>query len=174
MDIIKGADILFEALYQLLGKLDWSLTLFGTFDQKSKFQQWFKNSEFSKRVFLPGKVSQNELATIYSNSDLYVVSSRIETANVSMLEAMACGVPVVSTICGAPETLLDDSVSITVPSENPKAMAEAILAISENIKNYKKEDLREFVVSKYSKKAVSDKMLLAYHHAISQIKSTDD
>ncbi len=163
---IKGADILFEALHQLLGKLDWSLTLFGTFDRKSGFEQWFKDPEFSKRVHLPGKVSQQELAKVYSNSDLYVVSSRIETANVSMLEAMACGLPVVSTRCGAPETLLDDTVSITVPSENPKVMAEAILTMSKTIENYKREDLRDFVVKNYSKQAVINKMIEAYEYTI--------
>lgn len=166
MDKRKGADVLFEALHQLLGKLDWSLTLFGTFDQQSGFQQWFKNPEFSRRVSLPGKVSQLELAKIYSNSDLYVVSSRIETANVSMLEAMACGLPVVSTRCGAPETLLDESVSITVPSEDPKAMAEAILTMSNTLEKYKIKDLREFVVRNYSKKALVDKLIDAYKLAI--------
>jgi L-malate glycosyltransferase len=168
MDKIKGADILFEALNQLLGKLDWSLTLLGSFDQQSQFQQWLKNPDFSRRVSLPGKVSQGELVKIYSNSDLYVVSSRIETANVSMLEAMACGVPVVSTRCGAPETLLDDTVSITVPSEDPKAMAEAILTMSNSIEKYKREYIREFVVRNYSKKKVSSKMIMAYHKAINQ------
>lgn len=166
IDKRKGADVLFEALTNLLEKLDWSLTIFGTFDQQSGFQKWFKNPEFSKRVSLPGKLSQLELSKIYSNSDLYVVSSRIETANVSMLEAMACGVPVVSTRCGAPETLLNHSVSITVPSEDPKAMADAILTMSNTIENYPIKNLREFVLNNYSKKAVVSKMELAYKEAI--------
>jgi glycosyltransferase involved in cell wall biosynthesis len=81
---------------------------------------------------------------------------------------MACGLPVVSTICGAPETLLDESVSITVPSEDPKAMAEAILTMSNTIENYNKDDLRDFVVRNYSKKAVADKMIEAYGKAIQE------
>ena len=173
MDKRKGADVLFEALNQLLGKLNWSLTLFGTFDQQSGFQEWLKNPEFSKRVSLPGMVSQQVLTKIYSNSDLYVVSSRIETANVSMLEAMACGLPVVSTRCGASETLLDDSVSITVPSEDPQAMAEAILTMSNTIGNYKKKELREFVIRNYSKKAVADKMINAYQNAIDKTNQVE-
>lgn len=163
---LKGVDILFQALSLLLGKLNWSLTVLGDYQQKIKFRKWLDNPEFSKRVNLLGKISQKELVNIYSNSDLYIVASRVETANVSMLEAMACGIPVITTRCGAPETLINDSVAIVVPPEDPQAMAIAILTMSNSIEKYKKEQLREFVVCNYSKKSVVDKMITAYKNAI--------
>jgi len=79
-----------------------------------------------------------------------------------MLEAMACGCAVVTTEIGAPETLIDDTVGVSVPSEDPKALAEAILTMSNTIEKYKADDLREFVVRNYSKKAVVDRMIDAY------------
>jgi glycosyltransferase involved in cell wall biosynthesis len=163
---VKGADVLFAAMYQLLGKLNWSLTILGDFEQKSIFKSWFDNPMFSERVNFLGKVPQKDLVRIYSNSDLYVVSSRSETANVSMLEAMACGIPVVTSRCGAPETLVDDTVSMSIPNEDSSAMANAILAMSENIEKYKREELHEFVVRNYSKAVVADSMIAAYTSAI--------
>jgi L-malate glycosyltransferase len=169
----KGTDVLFDALKLIGDKVDWHLSLFGNVDKKFEYIQWLEEPLLSRRVTLMGIASQDELAEQYSKSDLYIVSSRVETANVSMLEAMACGIPVVSTRCGAPETLLDDSVSITVPSENPKAMAEAILTMSNTIGDYKKEELREFVIRNYSKKAVADKMINAYQNAIDKTNQVE-
>lgn len=75
---------------------------------------------------LPRQVAQPEIFACYSNSDLYVVSSRTETANVAMPQAMACGAPVVITSCGAPETLIDGTVGITGAPDDPSAMAKGV------------------------------------------------
>lgn len=171
---IKGTDILFEALKLVGEQIDWHLTLFGDTSKRNEYSRWLDDPLLSGRITLRGKVSQKELAEQYTISDLYIVSSRVETANVSMLEAMACGCTVVTTQIGAPETLIDDTVGISVPSEDPKAMAEAILTMSNTIENYSREDLREFVLSNYSKKAVVDKMVAAYNNAIHLFKSRDN
>jgi len=166
MDWRKGTDLLFEALRLLLPTMEWSLTLFGETDNSKTYAKWLDDPEFSSRVSLRGKVSQEELARAYSRSDLYVVSSRIETANVSMLEAMACGVPVVTTRCGAPETLIDDSVGVSVKPNNPESLAEGILEVARNWGRYDSELLRRFVVERYSKPVVAKKVSDAYNRAI--------
>jgi len=166
MNFQKGADLLFEALHQLLPELDWRLTLFGETTQREAFSQWLDDPHFSCRLSLPGKVPQVELARAYSQSDLYVVSSRIETANVSMLQAMACGVPVVTTSCGAPETLIDDSVGIAVKPNDPQALAEGILHVAQNPQRYGRDALRRFVVERYSKPAVAKRVIEAYQVAL--------
>jgi glycosyltransferase involved in cell wall biosynthesis len=111
MGRLKGTDLLFKALSRLMGKIDWRLTLFCDTSEKAAFRRWLSDGAFARRVTLHGRVDQTELVRAYSGSDLYVVSSRLETANVSMLQAMACGVPVVTTACGAPETLIDGNRS---------------------------------------------------------------
>jgi len=166
MNFQKGADLLFEALHQLLPELDWRLTLFGETTHRGAFAQWLDDPHFSCRLSLPGKVPQMELARAYSQSDLYVVSSRIETANVSMLQAMACGVPVVTTSCGAPETLIDYSVGIAVKPNDPQALAEGIVQVAQNPQRYDRDALRQFVMERYSKPAVAKRVLEAYQMAL--------
>ena len=130
----------------------------------NEFDEWLSKASFKSRISFYGQVTQEELTKTYSLCDLYVVSSRVETANVSMLEAMACGCSVVTTSIGAPETLINDDVGIAVPTENPKLMAEAILTSSQ--RKYNKADLREFVIQNYSKEAVVGKMQEAYKRAL--------
>jgi len=166
MDWHKGTDLLFEALRNLSGRLDWSLRLFGDTSNIDQYAQWLDDPDFSARVTLPGKVSQDELVKAYSSSHLYVVSSRIETANVSMLQAMACGVPVVTASCGAPETLIDESVGVAVKPNDPQAFAEGILEVARNAQRYDRKALRRFVEERYSKPVVANMVADAYEKAI--------
>lgn len=162
----KGTDLLFCALHKLIPEIDWKLTLFGDTSQISKYGQWVNDKEFSQRLLLPGMVTQQELARVYSQSDLYVVSSRVETANVSMLQALACGVPIVTTSCGAPETLIDESVGIAVEKNDPHALAEGVRDVAICKKPYDPEKLYKFVVERYSKQVVAEKVFHAYELAI--------
>ena len=162
----KGTDLLFEALHQLMDRLDWRLTLFGSTLEQEKYARWLNIVEFAKRVILSGKVAQSELVAAYSVSDLYVVSSRIETANVSMLQAMACGTPVVTTSCGAPETLIDDTVGIAVAPDNANALSEGIIKVAHAPERYNRKKLRQFVLDRYSQQVVASFVKQAYSKAI--------
>ena len=83
-----------------------------------------------------------------------------------MLQAMACGVPVVTTSCGAPETLIDESVGIAVRPKEPQALAEGILQMARNPQHYNRDVLRLFVVERYSKPVVSRQVMEAYRVAL--------
>ncbi len=162
----KGTDLLFKALHFLLPKLPWSLTVFGETSNRKIYSRWLDDPEFSSRVSLPGRVTQEELVKAYSSSNLYVVCSRIETANVSMLQAMACGVPVVTTRCDAPESLIEDSVGLSVERDNSKSLAQGILEVATNRRRYDPKKLRKFVEERYSKQVVAGMVLDAYRKAI--------
>lgn len=78
-------------------------------------------------VSLPGLV-ENPIV-YFQHGDLFVMSSRWEGMPLTMLEAIACGLPVVSTDCpdGPREILKDGSLGQLVPVENAEALASAIL-----------------------------------------------
>ena len=162
---LKGSDLLFEALRRLAPELNWQLTLCGDTAKKADYSQWLDDPQFARRVTFRGVVSQDDLRFAYSETDLYVVSSRSETANVSMLQAMSCGVPVVTTACGGPETLIDDTVGITVRPNDPQALADGIIKVANNWSHYDPVLLREFVQRRYSKPAVA-KMVLKVYDAV--------
>lgn len=80
------------------------------------------------RVHLPGWVE--DVPTLLSALDLFVSPSRSEPFGLSIIEAMACGVPVVATKSeGATEILEDGVTGLLVPLGDHEAMAEAICAL---------------------------------------------
>ena len=71
-----------------------------------------------------------ELATLLQRLDLFVIPSHQEGLCIAALEAMACGVPVVSTRCGGPQDFVINERTGTLVDSEPAAMAAAIQAIA--------------------------------------------
>ena len=72
-------------------------------------------------------VSLETLVDLYRTAACYVVSSDEEGLGLTILEAMACGRPVVSTRCGGPSTVIkDDNTGRLVPTKAPAALADAV------------------------------------------------
>lgn len=67
---------------------------------------------------------EQDLAELYRNASLFVLSSDDEGLGIVLLEAMASGVPVVATRCGGPETaVVDGETGYLVPVGDPDALA---------------------------------------------------
>jgi glycosyltransferase involved in cell wall biosynthesis len=74
---------------------------------------------------------RRDLATVYGATDIFVLTSRNEGTPVALIEAMAAGVPGVSTaVGGVPDVITDEDVGRSVPSENTAALAAAIQTLS--------------------------------------------
>ena len=84
-------------------------------------------------VVIQGRMTNLELAEIYRNARLVVLSSDEEGLGMVLVEAMASGVPVVSTDCGGPASLIRHGVNgLLVPVGDAKALAEAMRTVLEN------------------------------------------
>lgn len=76
--------------------------------------------------------SDNELAELYSNSDLVVSPSWHESFPLPPLEAMACGAPVITTLYGTEDYAFDNVNALVVPPRDSVKMSEAILRLLED------------------------------------------
>lgn len=80
-----------------------------------------------------GRVPPDSVQQVYADTDIFVNSSVVDNQPVSVLEACASGLPVVSTAAGdIPAMLRQGEAGVLVPPSNPAAMAEAIAALLEN------------------------------------------
>ena len=71
-----------------------------------------------------------DVADILRASDVFVLSSRVEGNLMSVMEAMAAGLPVVSTaVGGVPELVREGVTGLLVPSEDAGALAQAMQAL---------------------------------------------
>jgi glycosyltransferase involved in cell wall biosynthesis len=164
----KGTDILLESLCLLGDSIEWNLTLFGRKDHTNNYRKWLDDPFLANRVLLPGIVDQQSLAMSYANSDMYVLSSRVETFGVSMVQAMACGLPVVATRCGGPEEIITERVGMLVTKGDAHALAEGIRKMSYH--PFDAAAIRSHVVERYSLEAVGKTITSIYQENLEALK----
>jgi phosphatidylinositol alpha-1,6-mannosyltransferase len=79
-------------------------------------------------VVFTGKIAESEKADLYRLTDAYVMPSSGEGFGFVVLEALACGIPVVaSTVDGTREALRDGELGLIVNPRDPVALEEAVL-----------------------------------------------
>ncbi len=123
----KGQHLVIEALQALP---DVSLLLVGDGPMQRELEALADTCGVRGRVRFAGAVPHKELCTWYSAADaLVLASSREGWANV-LLEAMACGTPVVATaVDGTPEVVQAPAAGVLIRERTPPAIAAAVAAL---------------------------------------------
>lgn len=123
----KGLDVLIDAL-PALADLSAHVAVIGDGPERSALAQRARQIAPATPVVWSGIIP--DAARVLNAFDVLVISSRTEGTPMILLEAMALGVPVVTTaVGGIPEVVREDE-AILVPSENPTALAAAIRSVS--------------------------------------------
>lgn len=134
----KGYDLLLQAWAEVEKQYpDWTLDIYGQGDQTIYRELMGDLGIDAHRCHLNGPVE--DVVKTYQDSAIFVLSSRFEGFGLVLVEAMACGLPVVSFDCPAgPDEIITDGVDgLLVPSGDVQALAEKLMALIAD------EDLRQ-------------------------------
>jgi glycosyltransferase involved in cell wall biosynthesis len=124
-------------------------------------------------VFL-GRIPHDDMPKVYAASTVVVVPSLYESFSRTILEAMACGKPVVATkVGGIPELVVDNETGLLVEPRNAPGLAAAILRILENPQKAREmgSSGRERVKRYYAKNVIARKVLNVYERCVTESKS---
>jgi glycosyltransferase involved in cell wall biosynthesis len=128
----KGYDVLIEALARLTD-LDWQLVIAGDCTRDRETAGALATRvvllRLGARITMAGAVSEDALAGLYRNADLFVLASRHEGYGMAFAEAIAHGLPVVGTKAGAIPDTVPDGAGILVPPDDVAALAAALRAM---------------------------------------------
>lgn len=170
---VKGHMNLLDAIPQILDTFPTARFLlvgdaeFGTSDAHTTRTQIYARVEHDARLQAAIVFAgfRRDIPRILNTTDILVSPSQFETYGMAILEAMACGVPVVSTNVGGPsETIVDGETGILVPPENPAALANGVLALLENAARRKQlgQNARARVEQSFSLRASAQAMQAYY------------
>lgn len=123
---VKHFDMLIEAFAKVRKEVPCKLVIFGEGSFRPRYEKVIKDLGIEELVSLPGFT--NQLPAEIRNASLFVVSSKVESFSIVLVEAMACGVPVVSTDApyGPREILRDGEYGILVKNWDVDALANGI------------------------------------------------
>lgn len=133
----KGYDVLIEALGPLRN-LAWHLDIAGALDRSPEtvvaLRALIANNRLDGRVDLLGAVDDARLGELYDRADLFVLASHYEGYGMVLTEAMARGLPIVSTIGGAAFETVPDGAALKVETGSPRALAWVLGRVIEDAK----------------------------------------
>src|SRR4029079_1767278 len=99
-------------------------------------------------------------------SALLVLPSRSESLGMVLVEALACGTPVVATRCGGPEDIVDERVGVLVPPEDPEALAAGMEQVLVSGDRFDRETLRAHALDRLGGDPVVEQYGRLYEAAV--------
>jgi len=114
----KGIDCLLKALGTLKDK-NFILTIIGDGKEKENLKELSKNLNIDKQVKFLGPIPHRKILKYYQESDLFVLASLNEGMSNTILESMACGLPIITTnTAGAKELIKNNGFIVKKQSTN--------------------------------------------------------
>ena len=158
-DLIKCAIIVSKIIP------DAKFVICGTGPLLQKLKEQVKSAGLEQKVVFLGRVDRKKLIKIYQGATIYVVSSIYEGLPTVLLEAMACGLPVVATDIGGNRDLISSNVNgLLVPPRSPEIMAQMIMELWNDEKLRKKlgDCARKTIMKKYTWDMITDNFINVY------------
>lgn len=129
----KGYDLLIDAWNIVAKKFpDWILRIYGEGTLYTQINEQIKNNNLQHNIFIEKPVTN--IIDHYIQSSIFVMSSRFEGFGMVLIEAMACGVPVISFDCpNGPSDIISNGVDgFLVKNGNIEQLADKICFMLEN------------------------------------------
>ena len=132
VNAIKGHEMLLDALAAIPDK-GWRLTCVGSLTRDpgtvERVRTAITRLGLDERVLLAGELRHDALESSFDRADVFVFAARQETYGMAVAEALARGIPVVSTGTGAIAELVDHEAGLVVPVDDRAALASALARV---------------------------------------------
>ncbi len=164
LDKKKNQSMLIQAFSKAFINKDATLTIVGSGSEYNTLNDFIMKLNMQKQIKLYGIAGREEILELLQNSDAFVLSSEYETFGVVIIEAMSCGLPVVATKCGGPESIIINNKLGELVDINMNDLSIGMLEVY--TKKYDSEYIRNYVVDNFSADAVSEKLLHVYSRQV--------
>lgn len=142
----KGYDRLVEAWKHVAEQYpDWTLQIYGSGELKEELENQIRLYGLQSSILI--NPPTNDIYNRLMASSIYVLSSRYEGLPMVLLEAMACGLPIVSfdCQCGPKDLLANKNAGILIPKGDIDGLSKAIISLISN-----KDKRQSMGISSYS------------------------
>ena len=131
----KGYEPLLMAVRNFLeNSFDAELHIIGTGEDQQHLLYTIQDLGLRNHVFLEGYQPPDQVCKWLQKADVFILASLSEGISNAVLEAMSCGLPIITTDCGGMNEAIENEVEgLIVPVWDEEAMAEALTRLAANM-----------------------------------------
>jgi glycosyltransferase involved in cell wall biosynthesis len=165
----KNVDGLLNAFAQL-AETDSAVTMsiVGDGPDRDRLERQAQRLGIDDHVRFRGRLDRDSVRTALWNAHAFVLASHRETFGIVLIEAMATGLPVVSTACGGPEDILTPETGILVPARDVRALAGGLRRMKDRWSSFDPASIRQHTLDRYGPELFVRRTRLLYRRALEQ------
>jgi glycosyltransferase involved in cell wall biosynthesis len=164
----KGFPTLLAALVKLAeGRSDWRLDVIGEGPERAEYERLTAVADMAAAVEFHGAQPKRAVAEMMRGSDLLVLPSKMETFGCVLAEALASGLPIVSTSIGSIPEIVSEEAGILVPPDDVPALADALDSVLSNLGSYDRDAIAADARNRYSLEVIGGQLQTIYESLFS-------
>jgi glycosyltransferase involved in cell wall biosynthesis len=164
---IKGISYLLEALHRVKQRRqDFLLDIVGDGINRAEYEKMTVDLGLSNVVVFHGILKKKKVAEAMRGCDFFVLPSLWENMPVVLIEAMACGKPIVATDVGGVSEIVDKVSGLLLPSKDFRALEKDIEYMLDNYENYQPKKVADYARKKFSYSVVGSELDRVYRECL--------
>lgn len=163
---VKQMDMIIEAFAKAFrDSPSVSIDIVGDGSERKKLEMLVKQYHMDEQIHLTGTLSREETAKKVSKSNCLICFSRLETFGVPVIEAWACGIPVIASDCLGFLEYWKDSLGYIVAHDSIDDLESAMKAMFQNRDSFQSADISTFARQSFGEDAVYQMLEHIYSNA---------
>ncbi len=155
----KGFDLLIKAFANAnLPAEGWTLTIIGEGEEHKMLNSLIAQHNLQNNIQLVGNKTKQEIVRILQGCDIFVLPSRNENFSVAVLEALACGLPVIASICGGIRECINDTNGLLFPVDDMETLSKMLCDMFENHDRYDRKAIADDCKQHYGSKVIAKQL----------------
>jgi len=151
----KGIDLLIYSFSELIKKgYNVKLNIGGDGELLSDLRHLSLKLGIDNNIIFLGRLNRLQVRDLLQKTDIYVSTSYVETFGVTLIEALATGIPLVATNSGGPASIVNEGNGILVRTGSSESIMEGMEYILGKLESYIPEKLRKDAYDRFSKESV--------------------
>jgi glycosyltransferase involved in cell wall biosynthesis len=164
----KRMDLAIAAVSLLKNRgIEAALSIIGDGSERSRLENMVDDLKLRAQVKFVGQVASTEMPVEMAKGNILVSASERETFGVTLVEAMALGMPVVATRSGGPESIVTSDVGRLADDWSAEAIADSIEQIVTSGDGFRPAAIRANCASRFSAAVISEALDALYSRVVS-------
>jgi len=164
---LKGVHVLLNALAKLKTKgVTIELSIIGDGIQRKNLESLSQSLGLNSQVTFMGEKKAIEVAELMCKHDFMIHPSFIESFGIVMVEALAAGLPVVSTFNGGAEDIITNEVGILVKADDVNELVAGIMMLFNRWHDFDPSSIRRYGLNLFSMESVATRTINVYRECI--------